>query len=75
MLEDMGTLRSLVDLQHLVVEDLESWMASGLTGPPGRSPARPGSSPLVCRVFDVLRRKWPSPFVETLAPTSGVWPR
>lgn len=36
MQEDMGTLRSLVDLQYPVVEDLEPWVDLGLPRPPGK---------------------------------------
>lgn len=36
MQEDMGTRRSLVDLQYGVVGNLESWVDLGCPGPPGK---------------------------------------
>ena len=46
MLEDMGTLRSLVDLQLLEAEDLEPWMDLGPHKPSRTFPSTARQQPL-----------------------------
>lgn len=62
MQEDMGTLRSLADLQYGVVGNLESWVDLGLPRSPRESySARPGGSPLICCALGVPCKTCRSP--------------
>ena len=62
MLENQGTLRSLVHLWRLGVEDLKPWVDLG--------PHR-----LSRKVSPRVRLIWSSSFVEALVPMSSVCPR